>query len=290
VHLELVRSFGVDDCVRALRKFFGRRGIPSIIFSDNAKAFKAAQVQLLKIYADVCPDWKFIVPRAPWHGGWWERLVGVVKSALRKTLGVKSLTFAELETCLVEIEACVNSRPLTAMGEGPQDTSPLTPAQFLIGRSHMYVKPDVNELNFESESLVDRKVLHDSMLNQFWDIWSKEYLRNLPVYGKSQKVDEIKEGTLVLVREEGQPRLTWPLGLVTQVCPGKDGIVRTVKVRFRGSEFLRPIQKLHQLECFHSSKPPPFPINQDQTSESVTEAGAARYTRYGRQVKTPQRL
>jgi len=80
-------------------------------------------------------------------------------------------------------------------------------------------------------------------------------LRNLPVLGRKVKAEEIKEGTLVLVKEEGQPRLTWPVGVVTQLCPGRDGNVRTVKVRFRGSEFLRPVQKLHQLECSSSKFP-----------------------------------
>jgi hypothetical protein len=292
VHLELVRSLGTDDCVRALRKFIARRGIPCIIFSDNAKAFKATHIQLMKLYSDVCPEWKFSVPRAPWHGGWWERLVGVVKSALRKSVGIKSLTLAELEACLIEIEACVNSRPLTSIGENPQDIVQLTPSQFLIGRSHMYAKPNVSEVNYDlgKVSLVSRKILHDSMVTQFWDIWSKEYIRNLPVLGKNEKVNEIKEGTLVLVKDEGRPRLTWPLGLITQLCPGRDGVVRTVKVRSGGSEFLRPVQNLHLLEYFQNSTPPPSPSNKKQTSDSSTETGQARVTRYGRKVKAPQIL
>ena len=26
-------------------------------------------------------DWQFIPKRAPWYGGWWERLIGLTKTA-----------------------------------------------------------------------------------------------------------------------------------------------------------------------------------------------------------------
>ena len=32
-------------------------------------------------------QWKFIPKRAPWYGGFWERLIGLTKTALRKVLG-----------------------------------------------------------------------------------------------------------------------------------------------------------------------------------------------------------
>jgi hypothetical protein len=90
LHLELVGSLGVDDCVCALRKFFARRGLPKTIYSDNAKTFYAAKIQLQRKYASLCPEWKFIAPRAPWWGGWWERLVRSVKSSIKKSVGLKS--------------------------------------------------------------------------------------------------------------------------------------------------------------------------------------------------------
>ncbi len=116
VHLELVTSLSSEATLLAVRRFIARRGMPSVIMSDNAKGFTAASFQLLHQFGLDGPEWWFIAPRAPWWGGWWERLMGVVKAALRKSVGSRSLTQVELETSLHEVEGCVNSRPLTFTG------------------------------------------------------------------------------------------------------------------------------------------------------------------------------
>ncbi|XP_066958212.1 uncharacterized protein [Macrobrachium rosenbergii] len=135
VHLELAESLSVTDCNLAIRRFTARRGVPSAFYSDNAKTFLGASNLLKQHYGPMGPQWKFIVPNAPWWGGWWEHLIRSVKVALRKTLGTKTLSRSELETTLHEVEACINSRPLTFVGEEPDVANPLTPSHFLIGRS-----------------------------------------------------------------------------------------------------------------------------------------------------------
>ena len=50
--------------------------------------------------------WNFIVEMAPWMGGFYERLVGLVKKALRKTLGRKLLTLIQLQTLLKRSRIC----------------------------------------------------------------------------------------------------------------------------------------------------------------------------------------
>ena len=58
-------------------------------------------------------EWKFNLERAPWWGGFFERMVGIVKGCLRKVLRNARLTKDEIYTVLVEIEGTLNSRPLT---------------------------------------------------------------------------------------------------------------------------------------------------------------------------------
>ncbi|KRX39787.1 hypothetical protein T05_5703 [Trichinella murrelli] len=83
--------------------------------------------------------WKYITERTPWNGGYWERIVRTVKELLKKVLGNTRLEEDELRTVLCEIEARINSRPLTFVGDDPNDPNPLTPFHFLIGREYRNV-------------------------------------------------------------------------------------------------------------------------------------------------------
>ena len=89
-----------------------------------------------KIYA-ACSirgiEFKFIPPRAPHFGGLWESAVKSAKNLLYKTISQASLTYEELSTLMSEIEAVMNSRPLTPISNDANDLAVLTPGHFLIG-------------------------------------------------------------------------------------------------------------------------------------------------------------
>ena len=84
VHLELTASLIVTSFLQAFRRFVSRRGLPAKLLTDNAKTFKSASVDVKKIsrssevkhyLANRQVDWQFIMERATWRGGFWERLV-----------------------------------------------------------------------------------------------------------------------------------------------------------------------------------------------------------------------
>ena len=117
---------------------------PREIISDNAKQFKLAQDTVEKLWSQVLTEsdvisysvnekiwWNFIVELAPWMGGFYERLIGLVKRSLRKTIGKLCLTSNQLLTVLKEAEAIINSRPLVYVGDDINSGTPLTPAHFL---------------------------------------------------------------------------------------------------------------------------------------------------------------
>ena len=58
-------------------------------------------------------NWKFNLTKAPWWGGHFERLIGVIKQALYKSLGRTSLRWSELQEVLLDVEINMNNRPLT---------------------------------------------------------------------------------------------------------------------------------------------------------------------------------
>ena len=70
---------------------------------------------------------------APWWGGFYEHLIRGVKSSLKKCVGRANLTYDELHTVVTEVEAVMESRPLTYLY--PDDIEePLTPSHLLCGK------------------------------------------------------------------------------------------------------------------------------------------------------------
>ena len=279
VHLELVNSLSLTHFLLAFRRFVSRRGLPKTVFSDNAKTFKSASTELLKLYGSNSPYWRFSVPRAPWWGGWWERMVRNMKVSLKKTIGLKSLERTELETLLTEVEACLNSRPLTFVGDDIDNGHPLTPSHFLLGRgSHLDKVSCEPSLDVSPELIKEKSKALEGRCDMFWKQWQDEYLKHLPLPKRRDKFGKLEVGSVVLIREDNCPRLQWPMGVVERLIPGKDGVARTVEVRTKRGNFFRPIQRLHGME-----------LNEEQATEEVRKENVY-HTRFGRPSKSTVRF
>ena len=81
VHLDLVADLTTPCFLLSFRRFVARRGLPRKILSDNGKTFEAAAKSLHQV------KWQFNVPKAPWWGGVFERLIRSTKRCLKKTIG-----------------------------------------------------------------------------------------------------------------------------------------------------------------------------------------------------------
>ena len=104
----------------------------------------------------------------------------------------------------------------------------------------------------------------EELMNLFWTIWSTEYVRQLPPWQGKAK-DKIAVGSVALVGEDGCYRQQWPLAVVTKPFPGKDELVRAVKLKTAKSIVTRPIQRLHCLELSNDAD------NGDKVEPSVPE-------------------
>ena len=148
-----------EEFLLCLRRFIARRGPPRMILSDNAKQFKTSKAVLEKAWRNVLTDerlsefssnqgirWRFIVELAPWMGGFYERLVGLTKRVLRKTIGTRCLTQRQLATVLTEVEAVINTRPLVYVDDDINSSVILTPMNLLYLYSS-HVIPDLTEDN-----------------------------------------------------------------------------------------------------------------------------------------------
>ncbi|XP_066261278.1 uncharacterized protein [Euwallacea similis] len=175
--------------------------------------------------------WHFIPARSAHMGGLWEAAVKSTKFHLRRVLGESSLTYEEMYTLLVKIEACLNSRPLMPISNDINDYAPLTPAHFLIGDSLASLpQPDY-------QNAVISRLSHYERLQQlqqhFWNSWSRDYLTNLQTRCKwKNTVDKtIDIGALVLLVEHNTAPLRWILARVVELHEGKDHVIRVVSVR-----------------------------------------------------------
>ncbi|XP_029156832.1 uncharacterized protein LOC114929451 [Nylanderia fulva] len=198
---------------------------------------------IANILANDGVKWSFNPPSAPHFGGKWEAGVKSVKFHLRRVLGDARLTYEELTTLLVQIEAILNFRPLTALSDDPSDPTALTPGHFLVGSTLATVpEPSLQEV---PQNRLSRWQLLQCMKESFWQRWSSEYLQQLQTTSKQYRPqDAFRKGALVLIKDERFPPTKWPLARITDVHPGVDGLIRVATVKTATSSFKRPIVKL----------------------------------------------
>jgi hypothetical protein len=262
VHIELVNDLSTSEFMAALRRFVGRRGLPKDIYSDNGTNFVGAKNELAELYAFVKNKniqndlqniaakegikWHFIPPRSPHMGGLWEINVKSVKGHLKRILGNSNLTSQEMNTLLIRIEACLNSRPITPISSDPNDLQPLTPGHFLIGEPlNCFPEYDFTEVPINR---LARWEFVERLRQQFWKRWTKEYLTQLQSRSK-WKTDAVTTGSLdigkmVVLAEDNLPPLQWKIGRIVETHPGDDGKIRVVTVRTAQGTLKRAARKV----------------------------------------------
>ncbi|KAH8367006.1 hypothetical protein KR084_006482, partial [Drosophila pseudotakahashii] len=259
VHLEVVSDLTTQAFLAALKRFNGRRGIAEKIYCDNATNFVGARNELYEIKASIYSteaqkaiktrknaierNFQFIPPRAPHFGGLWEAAVKSAKHLLIRTVSTADLTYVELETVVIDIEAILNSRPLTPISSSPRDLAALTPGHFLIG-GPITASPDIHNREVRSGQVTRWKQI-DKVRQDFWKRWSHEYLHELQNRSKwTRKEKAVSIGDLVVIKEDNVSPLQWPLGRVITAHQGKDGAVRVASLRTAAGECVRAIHRL----------------------------------------------
>ena len=255
VHLTLCRSMTVEEFKGALKWFIARRGRPHTIVTDNAKTFKAARSWLESLQnsedandflAKESIKWKFNHSRAPWWGGFFERLIGVMKSALSKVIGNAMLSFQELEDTLLSIELFMNNRPLTYIGEEFEKPA-ITPNILIRGERATLLE--------ESDEAVDatkRLQYIKKCKEQLRKRWVNEYLKALAERKQSLVSSggtTLKNGRVVLIKDSVKCKGKWRLGRIENEVVGKDGHIRGYKIRTRNGYVVeKPTQLVQDLE------------------------------------------
>ncbi|KAK6750874.1 hypothetical protein RB195_002690 [Necator americanus] len=301
VHLELVHNNTAFEFLLAFRRFIARRGTPDLIISDNATTFRSANDSLQStIYnrkaiekistqlANRKIEWRFITPLSPWKGGFYERLVGLFKSAFKKAIKHTLLPLSQFQTLVAEIEAVLNSRPLLSISDTSSSPHVLRPIDFVSPQVELQLpSPHHNPLYIPPNRLSEWYKETLAVLNNFWDIWYKDYLSAISArhqhrihQGRSSPLIP-SVGDVVLIADKNVPRGQWPLAIITTIHRTKSNIPRSATVRIaNGHELQRSINQLHPLEISAKEDPRPKKSRQQLQPTRIQPPRAAKRVRF----------
>ena len=227
---------------------------------DNGTNYRGAERELRKSLNKISKDvatrdimlkndtkWIFNTPAASHHGGVWERQIRSIRKVLLAVAGGEMFTMddEQLSTFLCIVESIINSRPITKNPDDASEPEALTPNHLLLLR-----EGPAPLGKFEGHDLYGRKWRQVQWLaSVFWKRWIKEYLPNQQIRNKNAHLQEnLQVDDLVLLMDEQSPRSMWPLARIVEVIKGRDGLVRSVKLKSKQRVLTRPITKIVLLE------------------------------------------
>ena len=175
-------------------------------------------------------QWAFQPPKASHASGVWERLIRRTRTAIKAILGESLVNEEVLTTMLTEVESILNSRPLCAASDDPNDCEPLTSNHLLLQKAVHVLPPGV----FVREDKFARRIWRQAQVlaDHFWKQWLREYVSGLQERQKWQRPCRNAEiGDLALLVDDCLPRGQWHMGRVIKTLPGRVRLVRTVVVK-----------------------------------------------------------
>lgn len=211
VHLELVDSLSTQEFIQAFLRFTSIRGKCTHLWSDNATNFVGADAELermakswsdadsdayFELRANMKVNCHFITPSSAHQGGLWESAVKSMKYHLYRLVGAQTLLDSDMRTILAQIMAILNSRPLTALSDDPDDLEFLSPNQLLNLRPMSQLFGE--QIDKRPKNQLARFELTQYLGQQLWKSWNGEFLNELQQRSKWERAREnMKAGDLV---------------------------------------------------------------------------------------------
>ena len=286
VHVEIAEDASAESFARCFLRFVARRGSPRLLVSDNGTNLVHFSKDLLSISdASFTKDlmikeqveWKFIPVRAAFMGGMYERLIGLFKTVIKRSIGKSLLTLDEFNTICAYAEASCNDRPLYYVSRQDSGTIPLTPNMLIFGRNLRQCSINLSEVDFTDPTY---EFGQPGQLNKackrlkctlihFRKLWAKEYLvalrENDQLRNKSSpgtKYMLIPNINDVVVYDSGS---LLKVGKIMELIPSSDQEIRKVKVESEGHESIQAVANLRRLES--GGYPDQIPSSKDDEDQ-----------------------
>ena len=232
--------------IRGMQRTFARVGIPSLLISDNHKTYRSEKVRNFARERGI--KWRNILDLSPNWGGFYERMNSTIKVALRKTLKNARLSYEELETVVAEIEAVINSRPLSYLHD-EEILEPLTPSHLMYGRRLKTHVMNCETRNSDEIPPIKRVQYVNRLLEQYWKRFTAEYLTSLQERNLKGVINPTVEiNQVVLTKQKLMPRNCWNLGQIIRIICSPDGVPKGAELRTEKGTLKRPLHLLCPIE------------------------------------------
>lgn len=242
IHIEGVFGYDTASFLMAFTRFVSIRGWPQVVYSDPGSQLVGSSKELInmwdrmerediyKLSTEQGTTWRFGPADSPWEQGAVEALVKAVKRCFRFTFGEQRLSAAEFLTVCAQASSLLNERPLAVLSDEDEGISVLTPNCQLIGRPYTQ-----NPGWWKTEGSIRKRLeIVEQLADTFWKRWTEAYL---PTLIKQQKwfrnECDVRVGDVVVVSDANALRGKYYIALVSEVFPGKDGVIRKVALQYK---------------------------------------------------------
>src|SRR5450830_652347 len=257
-HVELMESYSTDQFLLALRRFMALRGAPARFQSDQGTQLIAAAKmvpnwdwsKVHRLVGESSCEWHAVPTQGQHYNGLAERLIGMLKKALKPVLESTKFTMAEMNTVMTEATYKVNSRPLARPTSDDNFGNIITPLHLQLGRATIAI-PD---MRFDQRADLSKRVKFvNNALAEFWDKYQHQVLAGRALSYKWRKENRnLKVGDVVEMIDQTSDT-GWHCARVHEVKVGTDGRVRSATLmyklpteeRFRTTD--RPITRISLL-------------------------------------------
>jgi hypothetical protein len=191
---------------------------PTYIISDKARAFQKAQVQMYLTQKYSTTKWRFNAPFAPWWGGFYERMMRIIKETLNRVFDeFKFASWQHFCVALAYAERLINSRPLTFISDERSEYTPISPNQFLNPQSENNFSKTIGDLFLP---LKDESMTINELIQRHED--QKYLYRRLLFSFQSAYIDSVRKFHSNRIFSHRAAEVALKVGDTVLIKPGTD--------------------------------------------------------------------